>query len=138
MHMALCQAQRAQQAGEIPIGAVAVSRNRVVARGHNQVEQLSDATAHAEMIALTAACNAMGAKYLPDCTLYVTLEPCCMCSGAMYWTQLGRLVFGAKDMQRGYSAVSTALLHPRTRVCTGVLAAESTQLLRNFFKTVRI
>ena len=137
MQEALKEAKKAQEAREVPIGAVVVGNQRILARAHNQVESLQDATAHAEILALTAAFSHVGGKYLPTCTLYVTLEPCCMCSGATYWAQLGRLVFGASDPHRGYSSVDTAILHPRTQVTGGVLAQASAQLLTNFFQQLR-
>ena len=121
----------------MPIGAIVVSNNRIIARAHNQVEQLQDATAHAEMLALTSAFNHVGGKYLSTCTLYVTLEPCYMCAGATYWAQLGRLVFGASDPQRGYSAVERRLLHPRTKVSKATLSEEATQRLTCFFQQLR-
>ena len=137
MREALKEAEKAYEAKEVPVGAVVVSNNHIIARAHNQVEQLSDATAHAEMLALTAAFDHVGGKYLPACTLYVTLEPCCMCSGATYWAQLDRLVFGAHDSQRGYRTVGRALLHPRTKVTTSVLSEEATQYLTSFFQSLR-
>lgn len=137
MREALKEADKACAVKEVPIGAVVVSRNRIIARAHNQVERLQDATAHAEMLALTAAFGHMGGKYLPDCTLYVTLEPCCMCGGAAYWAQLGRLVFGAHDPRRGYSTVGRQLLHPRTEVTKAVLIEEASQRLTSFFQQLR-
>lgn len=137
MREALKEAQKAYEAGEVPIGAIVVSNNHVIARTHNQVERLQDATAHAEIMALTAACSHVGGKYLPACTLYVTLEPCCMCSGATYWVQLGRLVFGACDPQRGYTTAGKQILHPRTKVNKNVLQEESAQLLTSFFQHLR-
>ena len=120
-----------------PVGAVVVCRNRIIARAHNQTEKLTDATAHAEMLAVTAAANHLGSKYLNECALYVTLEPCVMCAGALHWVQLQKLIFGAHDVQRGYSLVSSPLLHPKTEVITGVKADESKQLIDSFFKTLR-
>lgn len=137
MQEALKEAQRAYELGEIPVGAIVVTQNRIIARAHNQVEQLQDATAHAEILALTAAFAHTGGKYLPTCTLYVTLEPCCMCGGATYWAQLGRLVFGASDERRGYRATNETMLHPRTEVIHGILAQDSGQLLKDFFLTLR-
>jgi tRNA(adenine34) deaminase len=137
MREALKEAKKAYEAREIPVGAVVVSNNHIIARAHNQVEQLRDATAHAEMLALTAAFDYVGGKYLRTCTLYVTLEPCCMCSGAAYWAQLGRLVFGASDPQRGYRTASRELLHPCTEVATAVLGEEAAQYLTNFFQSLR-
>lgn len=137
MKEALKQAQMAFEAGEIPVGAVVVAENRIIARAHNQTEQLTDVTAHAEMLALTSAFNYMGAKYLNECTLYVTLEPCVMCAGALYWAQLGRLVYGASDLKRGYAQVERNLLHPRTEVESGLLKEESEALIKSFFSKLR-
>lgn len=137
MKEALKQAQMAFEAGEVPVGAVIVAENRIIARAHNQTEQLTDVTAHAEMLALTSAFNYMGSKYLNECTLYVTLEPCVMCAGAQYWAQLGRLVYGASDLKRGYSQVERNLLHPRTEVESGLLKEESEALMKSFFSKLR-
>jgi len=137
MEMALILAEEAGADGEIPVGAVVVCKNRIIGKGRNQTEQLSDVTAHAEMLAITAATQYLGSKYLTDCTLYVTLEPCVMCAGALYWAQLSRLVVGAADPKRGYSRVSPPLLHPKTRLEMGVLANESEVLLTNFFRRLR-
>lgn len=137
MREALKEAARAFDIGEVPVGAVVVSQNKIIARAHNQTEKLTDATAHAEMLAITAAANYLGSKYLSECTLYVTLEPCVMCAGALHWTQLEKLVFGASDIQRGYSIVSTPLLHPRTEVVKGIKAEESKKLINDFFKRIR-
>jgi tRNA(adenine34) deaminase len=137
MREALKEAQKALDISEVPVGAVVVCRNRVIARAHNQTEKLTDATAHAEMLAITAAANHLGSKYLNECALYVTLEPCVMCAGALHWVQLQKLVFGAHDVQRGYSLVKSPLLHPKTEVITGVMAPESKQLIDTFFKSLR-
>jgi tRNA(adenine34) deaminase len=137
MREALKEAAKAFDIGEVPVGAVMVSQNKIIARAHNQTEKLTDATAHAEMLAITAAANYLGSKYLSECTLYVTLEPCVMCAGALHWTQLQKLVFGASDIQRGYSIVSTPLLHPRTEVIKGIKAEESKKLINDFFKRIR-
>lgn len=137
MREALKEAAKAAQEGEVPVGAVVVSQERIIARAHNQVERLQDATAHAEMLALTSAFSYVGGKYLPTATLYVTLEPCCMCAGAAYWAQLGRVVFGARDAERGYTAADKPLLHPRTEVAAPVLAEEAAQLLTHFFQRLR-
>ena len=137
MREALKEATKAYEEGEVPIGAVVVCSNQLIARGYNQVEKLHDATAHAEMLALTAAFNYSRSKYLNACTLYVTLEPCVMCAGAIYWTQLDRLVFGAPDAKRGYRLLHKHPLHPQTTVCTGVLAEVSKQLLKKFFQKLR-
>jgi tRNA(adenine34) deaminase len=137
MRAAMCEAREALNRGEVPIGAVVVYGGAIVGRGHNLVETLSDATAHAEMQAITAASSAVGGKYLNDCTLYVTLEPCVMCAGATAWSQLGRIVYGAPDPKRGFSIHGRALLHPRTEVTVGVLAEECGGLVSDFFKKLR-
>ena len=137
MQEALKEAEKAFQEGEVPVGAVVVNQDRIIARAYNQVERLQDATAHAEVLALTSAFNYVGGKYLPTSTLYVTLEPCYMCAGAAYWAQLGRLVFGASDPQRGYTTAGRSLLHPRTEIAAPVLAQEAAQLLTDFFKRLR-
>ncbi|HIT98447.1 MAG TPA: nucleoside deaminase [Candidatus Merdimorpha stercoravium] len=136
MQRALDEARQAVRAGEIPVGAIVVAAGRIIARGHNLTETLCDVTAHAEMQAITAAAGHLGGKYLPDCTLYVTLEPCAMCAGALYWAQLGRLVFGAEDPRRGYRAMG-GRLHPKTEVTGGVLAGECKELLDAFFQKLR-
>lgn len=137
MREAMKEAAKAFDIGEVPVGAVVVCKNRIIARAHNQTEKLTDATAHAEMLAITAAANYLGSKYLSECTLYVTLEPCVMCAGALHWVQLAKLVFGASDVQRGYSLVKSPLLHPKTEVLKGVRADESKQLIDAFFKQIR-
>jgi len=137
MRQALKEAEQAFKADEVPVGEVVVCNDRIVARGHNLTERLNDVTAHAEMQAITAAANDMGGKYLRDCTLYVTLEPCVMCAGAMYWAQLGRVVFGAFDEKAGYRRIGGALLHPKSQVTGGVLEAECADLLKAFFKRKR-
>lgn len=138
MQTALREARAARDEDEIPIGAVIVdSTGSIIARAHNQTERLHDVTAHAEMLAFTAASEAMGAKYLPDCTLYVTVEPCPMCAGAAGWTQVGRIVYGAGDPKRGYSLLTGPVLHPKTTVTGGVLEAECTALMKEFFKKKR-
>ena len=137
MQEALKLAQIAGEDGEIPVGAVVVSQHKIIGKGYNQTEKLKDVTAHAEMIAITAAAQHFGAKYLTNCTLYVTLEPCVMCAGALYWTQLSRLVYGASDDKRGFSLVQPSLVHPKTKIVTGILAEECQQLLHNFFKQLR-
>lgn len=137
MREALKEAQKALEISEVPVGAVVVCRNRVIARAHNQTEKLTDATAHAEMLAITSAANYLGSKYLNECTLYVTLEPCVMCAGALHWVQLQKLVFGAHDVQRGYSLVNSPLLHPKTEVIAGVKADEAKKLIDTFFKQLR-
>lgn len=137
MAAALTEARAAAGSGEVPVGAVVVARNRIVGRGRNQTEALHDVTAHAEIIALTAASQYFGSKFLRTCTLYVTLEPCLMCAGALYWAQLGRLVYAAADPLRGYRRVGTPVLHPRTQVCTGVCGDEAEILLSGFFAKLR-
>lgn len=133
MQMALQEARAAFDAGEIPVGAVVVCKDRVVARAHNLTERLGDVTAHAEMQAITAAADALGGKYLTDCTLYVTLEPCVMCAGAIGWAQLARVVFGASDEKRGYRRFAPQAMHPKTQVEPGVLADECVALMKDFF-----
>src|SRR5690606_23219505 len=137
MREALKEARKALDIGEVPVGAVVVVKNKIIARAHNQTERLTDATAHAEMLATTAAANYLGSKYMNECTLYVTLEPCVMCAGALHWVQLQKLVYGASDLQRGYSLVQSPLLHPRTEVVKGVKGEEAKALIDTFFKTIR-
>ena len=137
MREALAEANVALEEGEIPIGAVIVCRGRVIGRGHNMVEKLHDATAHAEMIAITAATEAVGGKYLNECTLYVTVEPCPMCAAALNWSQIGRIVYGASDPKRGYSLFSPSLLHPKTEVSKGPLESECSALIVDFFRNKR-
>jgi tRNA(adenine34) deaminase len=133
MKEALKEAQKAFDADEIPVGAVIVADNRIIARAHNLTERLNDVTAHAEMQAITAAANAIGGKYLIDCTMYLTLEPCVMCAGAIAWSQLSRLVFGAHDPKKGFTLLGKNVLHPKTEVITGIFAQESEKLLKDFF-----
>lgn len=137
MAIALSLAEEAGEAGEIPVGALVVCQNRIIGKGRNQTEQLNDITAHAELMAITAATQTLGGKYLTNCTLYVTLEPCVMCAGAIFWAQLGRLVIGAADPKRGYSRLVPSPLHPKTKLETDVLADESRALLTNFFGRLR-
>lgn len=137
MRQALNEAVKAFEKGEIPIGAVVVCQNRIIARAHNLTETLNDVTAHAEMQAITAAANTLGGKYLNECTLYVTVEPCPMCAGALGWAQLKRLVYGADDEKRGYHVYAPNVLHPKTEVVKGVLADEAAELMRSFFKSKR-
>lgn len=137
MKMALREAQVAFDTGEVPVGAIVVCQGRVIARAHNLTETLNDVTAHAEMQAITAAANALGGKYLNDCTLYVTVEPCVMCAGAIAWAQMGRVVFGASDEKRGYQRFAPQALHPKTVVVQGVLADEASSLMKTFFKSRR-
>lgn len=135
--MALNEALRALDKREVPIGAVVVAGDRVIGRGHNLVETLGDATAHAEMQAITAAMSTLGGKYLNDCTIYVTVEPCVMCGGALAWSQIGRVVYGAEDPKRGYSTFSERIMHPRTKVTKGVLREECEALMSDFFASLR-
>lgn len=137
MKEALKEAQAAYRAGEIPVGAIVVCENRIIARGRNATEQLNDVTAHAEILAITAAANYLNSKYLTSCTLYVTLEPCVMCAGAIFWSQLDRLVFGAADEKRGFLRFGKELLHPKTKTEYGILHEECGQLLRQFFQEKR-
>ena len=137
MKQALAEAHKAADRGEVPVGAVVVCRDRIIARSHNLTETLNDVTAHAEMQAITAAAIIMGGNYLTDCTLYVTGEPCVMCAGAIAWAQLGRLVFGASDEKRGYQKYAPNALHPKTVVVQGVLSEESAELMKVFFKKKR-
>lgn len=137
MREALKEAETALSRGEMPVGAVVVCGGRIVARAHNQTEQLTDSTAHAEMIAITSASNYLGSKYLNECTLYVTLEPCVMCAGALNWVQLQRLVFGTADVQRGYSVLNKPVLHPRTKITSGLLEQEAKALITTFFARLR-
>lgn len=132
MKKALQEAEMAFQKGEIPVGAVIVVNNTIIARSHNLTEMLNDVTAHAEMQSITAAANYLGGKYLKDCTLYVTLEPCQMCAGALYWSQITKIVFGARDEQRGFMVMGTKL-HPKTAVVSGVMANEAADLMKRFF-----
>ena len=137
MREAMKEAEMAAYEDEVPIGAVVVCRGRIIGKGHNMTEKLHDATAHAEMIAITAATEAVGGKYLNDCTLYVTVEPCPMCAGALNWSQIGRIVYGAPDPKRGYSLFFPSLLHPKTEVTGGVLEQECGALVRDFFMAKR-
>ena len=136
MKKALQEAETAFEKGEIPVGAIIVIENKVIARSHNLTELLNDVTAHAEMQSITAAANFLGGKYLKDCTLYVTLEPCQMCAGALYWSQISKIVFGARDEQRGFQTLGTKL-HPKTQVIQGVLAEECGNLMKQFFASRR-
>ena len=137
MRKALEEARLAYEEGEIPVGAVVVCQGRILARAHNMTERLVDVTAHAEMQAITAAANGLGGKYLDDCTLYVTLEPCPMCAGAIGWAHIGRLVYGAPDSKRGYTVYAPNVLHPKTEVVSGIMEEESAALLRDFFRERR-
>lgn len=137
MKKAFQEAQLAYEKGEVPVGAVVVAQNRIIARTHNLTETLIDVTAHAEMQAITAAANLLGGKYLNECTLYVTLEPCVMCAGALAWSQLGRLVYGASDIKSGFSKYASNSLHPKTEVFSGVMADDCADLMTAFFKEKR-
>ena len=137
MKDALREARAAAAEDEVPIGAVITCRGRIIGKGHNMTEKLNDPTAHAEMIAITAATEAMGGKYLSDCTLYVTVEPCPMCAGALAWSQIGRVVYGASDPKRGFSQFSPSLMHPKTEVVSGVLAEECGGMVTEFFRNKR-
>ncbi len=137
MRMALQQAQYAMEEGEVPVGAVVVADGRIIAKAYNQTEKLQDPTAHAEMLAMTSAFHYLGAKYLPGCTLYVTLEPCLMCAGAQYWAQVGTLVYGADDVERGFTTYGISPLHPKTKIKKGILADESRKLIQTFFRQLR-
>lgn len=137
MQDALREATAAVAEDEVPVGAVIVCKDRVIAKGHNMTERLHDPTAHAEMIALTAATEAMGGKYLNECTLYVTVEPCPMCAAALCWAQIGRIVYGAPDPKRGYSLFTPSLLHPKTQVLKGVLEDDCASLIRDYFQNKR-
>lgn len=137
MEKALEEAQAASKQNEIPIGAIIVCNNRIIARAHNLTETLTDVTAHAEMQAITAASNALGSKYLNECTLYVTVEPCTMCAGAIGWAQIKRLVYGADDEKRGFMKLAPQALHPKTEITKGILATEAATLMRNFFRNKR-
>lgn len=138
MRQALREAEIAYEAGEVPVGAVVVCKNQIIGRGHNATERLKDVTAHAEVVAISAAANFLNSKYLTDCTLYVTLEPCIMCAGALYWAQLGKLVYSAADAKRGFMKLGQQVLHPKTKVEYGVLMEESSLLLKAFFKSKRL
>lgn len=137
MKQAFKEAEKAYQAGEVPVGAVVVCQNQIIARAHNQTELLHDVTAHAEIIAMTAAAQHLGSKYLNDCTIYVTLEPCVMCAGALSWGQIGKLVYAAEDEKRGFERIGRNLLHPKTKVEFGILREKCSSLLSGFFKAKR-
>jgi len=137
MQEALKEARKAFDADEVPVGAVVVCAGKIIARAHNLSERLTDATAHAEMQAFTSASSYLGGKYLNECTLYVTLEPCAMCAGAGFWTQLGKIVYGAKDDKRGYSTLNPSIIHPKTKIISGVLAEECAERMQDFFRSKR-
>ena len=137
MHEAIKEAQKAFDADEVPVGAVIVCKNRIIARAHNLTERLNDVTAHAEMQAFTSASNYLGGKYLDECTLYVTIEPCVMCAGAASWTQIGKVVFGARDDKKGFMMMSTKILHPKTVLLGGILESKCAELMKEFFRKKR-
>lgn len=137
MQQALKEAQKSAQMGEIPVGAIVVCQQQIIARTHNLTEQLTDVTAHAEIMAITAASKHLGSKYLKNCTMYITLEPCVMCAGALAWSQLSRLVIGASDSKRGFMKIAPQALHPKTVVSSGVLEAACSELMQNFFRKKR-
>jgi len=137
MKLALAEARQAFEKGEIPVGAVVVCRDRVIGRGHNMTETLNDVTAHADIMAITSAASTLGGKYLQDCTLYVTVEPCAMCAGAIGWAQVACLVYGTRDEKKGYTSVAPAVLHPKTTVISGILEDECRQLISQFFRMKR-
>jgi tRNA(adenine34) deaminase len=137
MNQALLEAQKAFERGEVPIGAVIACNNRIIARAHNLTETLNDVTAHAEMQAITAAASVLGGKYLIDCTIYITVEPCPMCAGALGWSQISRIVYGAKDEKRGYLKIAPSSLHPKTEVVPGVMAEKAADLMKQFFQDKR-
>ena len=137
MKKALAEAQKAKELDEVPVGAVVVCDNQIIARAHNFTERLNDVTAHAEMQAFTAAADYLGGKYLNECTLYVTLEPCVMCAGASYWTQLKKIVFGASDEKRGFRSMAGQVLHPKTELVGGVMEQECSEIIRDFFVNKR-
>ena len=137
MKRALAEAEQAFAEGEIPVGALVVCRNQIISRAHNLTETLNDVTAHAEMQAITAAANSLGGKYLTDCTLYVTIEPCTMCAGALGWSQIDRIVYGASDEKRGFLKVAPASLHPKTEILGGILQAECADIMKRFFEQKR-
>lgn len=137
MREAIKEAQKALKLDEVPIGAIIVADNRIISRAHNLTEQLNDVTAHAEMQAFTSAASFLGGKYLDGCTLYVTVEPCVMCAGASYWTQISRIVYGASDEKRGYTMLNSLIMHPRTQIKKGVLAEECGRLMKDFFQSKR-
>ena len=138
MKAALREAEKAFDMEEVPVGCVVVCDNKIIGKGHNLTELLHDVTAHAEMQAITAAANFLGAKYLEECTLYVTIEPCVMCAGALYWSQIGKIVIGARDDKRGYSNVQPQILHPKTEVIVGILEEECSIIMKTFFKKLRL
>ena len=137
MKQAFKEAEIALEEGEIPVGAIVVCENKIIAKDHNRVERLNDATAHAEMLALTAAQNHLGSKYLRECTLFVTLEPCSMCAGGLFWTQIGRIVIGAPDKERGFTRYNEEIIHPKTKLEVNIMASECEILIKDFFRKIR-
>ena len=137
MRDALREAEAARSEDEVPIGAIIICKGRIIGKGHNMTERLNDPTAHAEMIAITAATEALGGKYLNECTLYVTVEPCPMCAGALAWSQIGKVVYGASDPKRGFSKFSPSLMHPKTEIVSGILAEDCSTIVTDFFKNKR-
>jgi tRNA(adenine34) deaminase len=137
MNLAYSLALQAYEEDEIPVGAIIVAQNKIIAKAYNQTERLTDVTAHAEILAITAASEYLGSKYLTNCTLYVTLEPCIMCAGALAWSQISRVVFGAKDISRGFSRLEQNILHPKTQIVSGIMAEECEELLKRFFAKLR-
>ncbi|MFN4082436.1 MAG: nucleoside deaminase [Bacteroidia bacterium] len=137
MGMALKEAEKAYNENEVPVGCIIVCNNKIIGKGYNLTEKLNDVTAHAEMQAITAAANYLGSKYLTDCTMYVTLEPCVMCAGAIYWSQLSKLIIGASDEKRGFLRLNQNILHPKTNIQTGILAEQCSNIIKNFFKELR-
>jgi tRNA(adenine34) deaminase len=137
MKEAFRQAQLAYEIGEVPVGAVVIAKNQIIARAHNQVELLNDPTAHAEILAITAAAEFLGSKYLEDCTMYITLEPCIMCAGAMNWAQIDTIYYGASDEKKGFTLIGKNILHPKTKINTGIMANECQQILKDFFRKLR-
>lgn len=137
MRIALQQAEIAFEEGEIPVGAIVVCQNQIIAKAYNQTERLNDVTAHAEMLAITSAAQTLGSKYLKDCTLYVTLEPCVMCGGAIFWSQLSKIVWGASDAKRGFQRIQPSIVHPKSRVVLNVLQSECEEILKRFFEKLR-
>jgi tRNA(adenine34) deaminase len=137
MREALRQAKMAYDEGEVPVGAVVVSNNKIIGKGYNQTERLKDVTAHAEVLAITAASSYLGAKYLSDCTLYVTLEPCVMCAGALHWAQIDKVVFGASDPKKGFLKIKDSILHPKTEILSGIMELECKTLVDTFFRELR-
>lgn len=137
MQEALKQAQIAYEKGEVPVGAIVVANNKIIARTHNQVELLNDPTAHAEILAITAAADALGSKYLEECAMYVTLEPCVMCAGALNWAQISQIYYGANDIKKGYSLIGKSILHPKTKVITGILEDQCREIVQRFFRNLR-